>query len=268
MPDFNGVQGRVHYRHWPAAGPRAAIVFLHGFGEHSGLYERLGSALTARGIDLWALDEIGHGLSEGERGIVGSVDALETNARALTEIVIDERPDLPLVLAGHSLGGVTAALALTRDPSPWVGGVLSGTPIEPPAWVTELQESGAEGLSLDASDLSSDPSYLDALANDPLAFTETEGSPLDALPAAWQELGPDFASIRVPVLFVHGSADPIAPIESARRWASALPDGGLAEFAGARHDVLNETVHDEVASAIADWVLERAGERSTASAAG
>lgn len=268
MPEFNGVSGRVHYRHWPADDPRAAVIFLHGFGEHSGLYDRLGSALVDRGIDLWALDEIGHGLSEGERGIVGTVDALEVNARTLTEIVIDERPAVPLVLAGHSLGGVTAALAVTRDPTPWVGAVLSGTPTEPPGWVTELQESGAEGLSLDASDLSSDPWYLDALANDPLAFTETEGSPLDALPAAWDELGPRFAGVRVPVLFIHGSDDPIAPVEGARRWADALPEGSLAEFAGARHDVLNEAVHEDVATAIADWVLEHADTRSGAPAAG
>src|ERR1700760_4970338 len=63
MPYFDGVTGRVYYRAWRAPAPRtAAVVFLHGFGEHSGLYHRLGDALTGAGIDLWALDEIGHGL--------------------------------------------------------------------------------------------------------------------------------------------------------------------------------------------------------------
>jgi alpha-beta hydrolase superfamily lysophospholipase len=257
MPDFDGVQGRVHYRAWRSPRPRAALVFLHGFGEHSGLYERLAEALTARGIDLWALDEIGHGLSDGERGIVGSVDALEANARAFTEIVRRARPGLPLVLAGHSLGGVTAALAIARDASPWSGVVLSGTPIEPPQWAQEQIASAGDGLALLPEDLSSDPWYLNALANDPLAFTETEGSPLDALPTAWEELARTFAGVRTPVLFIHGGDDPVAPIEGSRRWADELADGRLREFPGARHDVLNETVHASVAAAIADWVLAR-----------
>jgi alpha-beta hydrolase superfamily lysophospholipase len=255
MPYFDGVAGRVHYRHWPADAPQAAVIFLHGFGEHSGLYDRLAAALTSRGIDLWALDEIGHGLSDGRRGLVGSVDALEVNGRRLTALAAAQRPEVPLVLAGHSLGGVTAALATARDPSPWVATVLSGTPIEAPAWVAELEAGAA--LSLDANDLSADPSYLDALANDPLAFTESEGGPADALPPAWEELAESFATVRSPVLFVHGAEDPVAPVEGSRRWAAELEAGRLAEFAGGRHDILNDTAHAEVAATIADFVLER-----------
>ncbi|MGO9971526.1 MAG: alpha/beta fold hydrolase [Solirubrobacteraceae bacterium] len=266
MPNFDGVQGSVHYRAWRSPRPRAAVVFLHGFGEHSGLYHRLAQALNARGTDLWALDEIGHGLSDGERGIVGSVDALEANARAFTEIVRRARPGLPIVLAGHSLGGVTTALAGARDAAPWSGFVLSGTPIEPPTWAQEQLAEGGEGLALLPEDLSSDPWYLDALTNDELAFTETEGSPLDALPAAWEELARTFAAVRAPVLFIHGVDDPVAPIEVSRRWARELADARLIEFPGARHDVLNETVHASVAAAIADWVLARAAAAGTTAA--
>jgi len=31
------------------------VVFLHGFGDHSGLYRRFGNALNGAGIELWAL---------------------------------------------------------------------------------------------------------------------------------------------------------------------------------------------------------------------
>jgi alpha-beta hydrolase superfamily lysophospholipase len=253
MPYFDGVAGRVHYRRWRVDAPQAAVIFLHGFGEHLGLYDRFATALSARGIELWALDEIGHGLSDGSRGLVGSVDALEANGRALTEIA--QGSGVPLVLAGHSLGGVTAALAIARDPSPWSGAVLSGTPIEAPRWVADLEPGAA--LSLDAADLSRDPWYLDALANDALAFTESEGGPADALPPAWAELALTFARVELPVLFVHGADDPVAPVEGSRRWADALPAGRLVEFPDGRHDILNDLPHAEVATAIADFVLER-----------
>ena len=66
--------GRAYYRHWAAAEPRAVVIFLHGFGEHTGLYHRYGFALNAAGIDLWAVDQFGHGLSPGERGDFGSIE--------------------------------------------------------------------------------------------------------------------------------------------------------------------------------------------------
>ncbi len=65
------------------------------------------------------------------------------------------------------------------------------------------------------------------------------------------------------MLFVHGSDDPVVPVAHTRGWAGQLPGACLAEFAGARHDVLNETVHREVAAAITGFVLE-AGDRSAA----
>ena len=50
MPYFDGVAGRAYFRAWRVPAPRlAALVFLHGFGEHSGLYHRLGNALATSG---------------------------------------------------------------------------------------------------------------------------------------------------------------------------------------------------------------------------
>ena len=41
----------------------------------------------------------------------------------------------------------------------------------------------------------------------------------------------------------------------ARQWSARLKRGRLAEFPGARHDILNETVHREVAAAVTGFVL-------------
>jgi alpha-beta hydrolase superfamily lysophospholipase len=61
--------------------------------------------------------------------------------------------------------------------------------------------------------------------------------------------------VALPVLFVHGSDDPVVPAAHAREWAGRLKRARLAEFPGARHDILNETVHREVAAAITRFVL-------------
>ncbi len=45
------------------------------------------------------------------------------------------------------------------------------------------------------------------------------------------------------------------PAAHARAWSGRLAGARLAEFAWARHDILNETVHREVAAAITEFVL-------------
>lgn len=73
-------------------------------------------------------------------------------------------------------------------------------------------------------------------------------------PPAWDELAVSLPGLPLPVLLVHGTADPVVPVADAHHWARLLPDGRFVEFSGARHDVLNETVHLEVASEIAAFV--------------
>jgi alpha-beta hydrolase superfamily lysophospholipase len=262
VPYFDGVTGRVYYKAWRLPEPAtAAVVFLHGFGEHSGLYHRLGNTLNAAGIELWALDEIGHGLTDGERAVLDSIDDLVENGRRLTALAAAAVPGRPLFLAGHSLGGVAAAVTAARDPAGLHGLILSGTPLSPLDWVEEAAASGE--LALDPADLSHDPFYLDELENDPLAFTSAAGAKSLAavLPLAWAELAASFAGVPLPVLFVHGGDDPVAPVAAARVWSGRVRDGQLAEFPGARHDVLNESAHRDVAAAIIAFT-RRAGARS------
>ena len=256
MPTFDGATGRVYYKAWRVPEPRAAaVVFLHGFGEHSGLYHRLGNTLNGAGIELWALDEIGHGLTEGERAVIRSVDDLVENGRRLTALAEAVTPGTPVWLAGHSLGAAAAAVSAVRDPGRYAGLILSGAPLSPLDWVLQLGDG--DDLDLDPADLSSDPFYLDELAYDPLAFTSATGalSIAAVLSQAWEELAAGLAQVPLPVLLVHGEQDPVVPAAHAREWAGRLKGARLAEFAGARHDILNETVHRAVAAAITEFVL-------------
>jgi alpha-beta hydrolase superfamily lysophospholipase len=262
MPTFAGATGRVYYKSWRVPAPRAAaVVFLHGFGEHSGLYHRYGNALNSAGIELWALDEIGHGLTEGERAVIGSVDDLVENGRRLTALAEAAQPGQPAWLAGHSLGAVAAAVSAARDPGRYAGLILSGAALSPLDWVLALGGDETAELDLDPAGLSGDPFYLDELAYDPLAFTSAAGgrSLAEVLPPAWDELAGSFAGVTLPVLLVHGADDPVVPVAHARQWSGRLKRGRLAEFPGARHDILNETVHREVAAAITEFVLSGGG---------
>lgn len=131
MPFFTGASGQIHYRRWPLAGdrrPRAGVVFLHGMGQHTGHYHRFAARLAHHGIEMWGLDQAGHGLSEGTPGAPGLLADLADDAARLTESAVADRPGLPLVVMGHSLGAAVAVTLLRRGRAPFRAAVLCGTP--------------------------------------------------------------------------------------------------------------------------------------------
>jgi alpha-beta hydrolase superfamily lysophospholipase len=255
MPFIDHPKGRAYYRHWAVAEPRAAVIFLHGFGEHTGLYHRYGFALNAAGIDLWAVDQFGHGLTPGTRGDFGSITDSSDLADTLTELAEGERPGLPLVAQGHSFGAVVTLFRLLDDPDRYRAGVISGAPVVP---IPELLDTDS-AFDLDPSALSADPFYVDSLENDSLAFVGADGAPLArALDTAWDRFGADLPNLSVPTLAVHGVNDPIAPVGAVRAYADQIESLQINEVDGGRHDVLNDTAHREVAQAIVEFIESRA----------
>lgn len=151
MPFLDHESGRVYYRHWAAEDPRAAVVFLHGFGEHTGLYHRYGFALNTAGIDLWALDQLGHGLSPGARGQLGTIEDSSALAEALTASVEITRPGIPIVAQGHSYGSVVTLFRLLENSGRYRAAVISGAPLTP---VAEFLDTNP-AIALDPRGLSS-----------------------------------------------------------------------------------------------------------------
>ena len=57
-----------------------------------------------------------------------------------------------------------------------------------------------------------------------------------------------------PVLLINGGLDTIAPSGFAAHWADLLSDARALAYEGMHHDILNDTVHAEVAAEISDFV--------------
>ena len=253
MPTFDTDRGSVYYRHWPAAEPRAGVIFLHGYGEHTGLYHRYAFGLNAAGIDLWAVDQYGHGLSPGGRGDFGSIADSTALADRLTALAAQERPGLPLVAQGHSFGSLVTLFRLIDAPQQYRAGVVSGAPLVPISWMLDADTT----MDLDPSWLSADPFYLDSLTHDPLAFVGGDGTTLAReLGTAWDRIGAELPKLTVPTLALHGNVDPIAPVGAVAAYGDQLEALSVQVFPGAGHDVLNETVHAEVAAAVIAFIID------------
>jgi acylglycerol lipase len=262
MPMFQGSRGRVHHHAWlPAGTPRAVVVLLHGYGEHLRLYEALAERLTATGHAVHALDCVGHGRSDGERGRIDTWDDYVSDAHTLVRTATTQHPGAPIVLVGHSGGALAAYLLAARHPDLATAAVLSGGPLQPLDWVhAELAGESSEPEDLDPTTLfSTHPGYVHALMHDPLCHQGGfHHATLRALQATWPEVATALAEGRpeLPILLVHGEDDPVVPVAVARSVADALPHTTLRVFPGDLHDVLNEhdreLVHDEVVAFVGE----------------
>jgi acylglycerol lipase len=264
MPFFIGSPGRIHHEVWlPDGDVERVVVLLHGYGEHLGLYAPLARRMTADGCAVHAMDAMGHGLSDGERAVIDWDDYVD-DARQLANLARDRHPDRPVVLVGHSAGGLAAYLLAVRSPGIADALVLSGAPLRPQEWVAELLAAGDGEViaDVDPSEVfSTHPEYVHALMHDPLTWhggfrQET----LLAITRAWPHTAAGLAEglPELPTLFVHGEDDEIVQVTDARASAAQLPQARIVTFPGDLHDVLNEhdrdAVHDVVAAFVAECV--------------
>jgi alpha-beta hydrolase superfamily lysophospholipase len=216
------------------------------------MYHRYAFALNAKGIDVWAVDQLGHGLSPGTRGDFGSTEASSALAERLTRLVEQNHPGLPLVAAGHSFGSVVTLFRVLEKPDRYRAAVISGAPLIPIAEMLDADSS----FELDPGSLSADPFYLDSLENDPLAFVDADGATLTReLDRAWDRFGADLPVLAVPTLAVHGERDPIADVGAVRAYADQIDTLELVAIPHGRHDILNDVSHREVAAVVCDFVI-------------
>ncbi len=249
MPFIPTSETSIFYRVWDVKSPTANVVLFHGLGEHSGLYHRFAYDMNAQGFQVWAIDHTAHGHTPGNLEEVYDVFGLADHAIELIRFVQEQEEDLPLVVIGHSLGGVTASTVLSKENAPAIHGlVLTGTPLEP---VTGLAD-------LDSVVMSRDKMYLDELSVDPLVpREEVDLIKLNKGLSATQEIiSSKISTWKFPVLFVNGETDPIASPANAKKWAERLLFGQVIEIRGGCHDIINDSCHATVSQLISSFVYE------------
>lgn len=264
---------RLHYRCWDVPSPRAVAMIAHGLGEHCGRYKTLAQDLTRAGISAYALDHRGHGRSDGRRGHVRRfshyIHDLEKFRRRVAGSV---GPDVPLIVVGHSLGGLIVARYLQEFPAvPVRGAILSapafGVALEVPRWKSQLARvlyyavpALPMSTGLDPQLLSHDREVVVAYERDTLVHDRITprlyGELEEEIEAAFEKA----PRIRVPVLMLIPSADRIARPDRMQAFAARIRGGRrvtVETYPGFYHEVLNETDRSRVAADVLGWIERR-----------
>ena len=111
----------VMYRKWEVSFPKAAVLFVHGLGAHSGRWEFLADYLVKKHIAGYAIELQGFGETSGLKGHVDSFGSYFKAINTLHAIVKSEHPDKKVFLVGESLGGLLAFLMTASAPSAFAG---------------------------------------------------------------------------------------------------------------------------------------------------
>ncbi len=257
---------RLLLRKWPAHGdPWASVLLVHGLSEHSGRYEQLGEWLAEAGLRVHAYDHRGFGGSGGRRGDVRRwAELLDDLQQRVSAVRAD---GLPLVLLGHSMGGlICAEYAESQRPQPDVmvlsaPGLDSGHPRHL-HWLAAVLGRVLPLVSVsgghDFSVLSRDPAVGEAFRTDPLVVNrQTTRFGLEAFTAQARTRA-GIRRIHVPTLVIHGADDWLVP-PSASEGLANVPGVERRVYPGLRHELHHEPEGPRVVADVIAWLREKVG---------
>ncbi|MFA0816100.1 MAG: lysophospholipase [Anaerofustis sp.] len=258
MSSFDGT--KLYFRKDIPENPKAVVIIVHGLCEHLGRYDYLAEKLLREQILVYRFNHRGHANSEGKRVFYNDFNELADDVNAVVQFAKVENPSLPLILIGHSMGGMAVALYGTKYPNMVDGIVISGgltrynkhimgdLPLDMPA-DTYVPNALGDGVC-------SDPAVIEAYVNDPLVEKQISVGLINCLYYAteWLKKNPqDFVD---PVFLMHGCDDGLVSEKDSREFFSeiASKDKSLKIYAHLFHEIFNEPIRDEVMSEAILWI--------------
>ena len=227
--------------------PRGTIIVIPGRGERPGVYERFGRRLAA---DAYRV-----------RAVASPADDAALTEKQVGEVLADG--PAPVVLAGSDTGALFAIALVASGRLPEAAAlVLAGLPAGTAADGTVPDGTAAGQAGHDDARAGGDapaagswdaeleartacPTHRGRLSGDVLR----RGALYEAVPGGLTEQA-DLAAVTVPVLGIHGAADPVSPLAAARARYAAAPRAELVSIAGGRHDAFNDITHRTAAATI------------------
>ena len=260
---------KLAYRAWPKPGADITFVVVHGFGEHSGRYERFANGMAAHGMSTYALDLRGHGNSPGQRGYVDSWSQWTDDTSTFVRHV-EAAAGTEVVPLGHSFGGATVLSTVLAGKLPKSKRFIVSSPalkvkVAVPGWKVTLGSAMSKVMPRFAlaapahgSLLSRISEVVEAYDHDPLVHDKMSSR----LYTEWQQATNDIAAragqIEIPFLILAGSDDNLIDPQGSRDLHAQTPSmSELQIFEGRLHEPFNDLGSEEVFQVIADWLRKK-----------
>ena len=292
-------KGKIHYCRWaPEGAPKAIVQLVHGIAERVERYDDFAGFLTARGILVVAEDHMGHGGSISEECVQGYFHggwfAAVDDTCKLMKLTMEENPEVPYVLFGHSMGSFMARTILARYPGSGISAaIICGTGWQPtfamPAMVALMNIVCKRGNEQEPNEtldklifggynsripnartakdwLTRDEKIVDEYVADPLCgFEASSGLLRDMMVGIryiQQKKNLNAMQKDLPVFFIAGEEDPVGSYGKGVKQAhGAFQKAGMVKtdiklYPECRHEILNELNRQEVYEDVLRWIGE------------
>ena len=262
---------KLHLRDWPSAPAHGTVLIVHGLGEHIGRYEHVAAHLNGWGWNAVGYDHRGHGRSDGARGRIQTSDALLQDLALVIDAVRRAKPG-PLVLLGHSMGGMVAARFVAEglaNPAPWY------RPVDALVLSSPALDIGVRGLmksllgvlgslapnlgvgnGLKPEWISRDPQVVAAYVADPLVHDRISPRLVNFFIDSGLLTRERAAQWRVPTLLIFAGSDRCVVPAGSREFAAAAPKAVVTtrEFGPLFHEIFNEPEQADVFTVLGTWL--------------
>jgi alpha-beta hydrolase superfamily lysophospholipase len=261
----------VALQDWPVpegVALRGVVLMVHGLGEHAGRYDRVARRLNSWGFAVRGYDQYGHGESNGMRGTLPADDRLLDD---LADVMESTRArmeyDLPLILLGHSMGGLVVAALVARGHGPVEGVVLSSPALDAGlnpfqklllATLPRIAPNLTVGNGLDADFISHDPDVVAAYKADPMVHDRVSGRLARFIAEGGPAVIAHAAQWKVPTLLMYAGADRLVNPRGSKAFAAAAPASVVTThcFDGLFHEIFNELESEPVFETLKQWLDE------------
>jgi alpha-beta hydrolase superfamily lysophospholipase len=249
--------------------PKAVVCLVHGLGEHTSRYAHVAEAFGRQGFVLFGADLRGHGRSGGARGHISSIEDFMKDIDVSLEQARLRYPGLPLILYGHSLGGIQVlCYGLTRKPN--IKGVIATSSglhtalekqhlkIMMAKVLGALMPNTSLPSGLDSTSISRDEKVVQAYNNDPLVHDKISLGFGRVMIGVTSWVLAHACEFSLPLLLMHGKADKIAFPSSSIEFAAPLKEKcTLVLWDDAYHELHNEAEKEEVFKTMTLWMDAR-----------
>lgn len=248
---------------------RGVVILVHGLGEHAGRYDAVARRLNGWGFAVRGYDQHGHGESGGNRGSMPTANRLLDDLGDIIDSTRLRMPrGAPLILLGHSLGGLVVARFVSENRRPVEGLVLSSPALDPGlstvqklllATLPRVAPNLTVSNGLDPDFLSHDPAVVAAYRRDPLVHDRVSGRMArfiaDAGPAT-VACAPQWT---VPTLLMYAGDDHLVNPAGSRAFAAKAPQRVVKSrcFDRMYHELFNETDPEPVYDVLRQWLDAR-----------
>jgi alpha-beta hydrolase superfamily lysophospholipase len=275
FPGFGGLD--LFYQVWRPPQPRAILINLHGLGDHSGLYPNLAAHFPPRGIAVHAYDMRGNGRSPGQRAFVRDWGEFREDLQAFLNQVRRWEPNVPLFLLGNSLGGLVVLDYAMQRPGGLVGAIAAAPALGklgvPPVLMalgkvmSRIVPRFSLQVGMDLTGLAHDPAVIDAVLADPYFHRRGTARLSTEVTAAISRVQAGAASLSVPLLILHGSADRMVPPDGSREFFAKVryPDREFREYPEGYHGLFADLNANQVLADLEQWIAARIPARTSPS---